>query len=80
MDRGRDLVAVEVKSAATVHASFFDAFGTFEELLREAVPAPENGVRGVVVYGGDRRQQRTAGLVLPWSEIQSFAWDGTHDD
>lgn len=80
VDRGRDLVAVEVKSAATVHAFFFDAFGYFEELLREAVPAPENGVRGVVVYAGDRRQQRTAGLLLPWSEIQAFAWDGTHDD
>ncbi len=77
VDRGRDLVAVEVKSAATLHSSFFEQLEYFSELAREAVPAPAEGVRGVVAYGGDRRQERSAGLALPWTEIQGYPWVAT---
>ncbi len=74
VDRGNDLLAVEVKSGATLHASFFDALARFSALAREAVPPPRDGVRGLLVYGGDRRQQRTAGQVLPWRDIQTYPW------
>jgi hypothetical protein len=74
VDRGRDLLAVEVKAGATVHASFFDSMTYFAGLAREAVPPPTEGVTVVVVYGGERRQKRTAGLALPWSEVQSYPW------
>lgn len=76
VDRGQDLLAVEVKAAATVHPSFFDAMGYLAELVRDAVPPPPDGVRSLVVYGGDRRQQRSAGLVLPWREVQRYPWAG----
>ena len=74
VDRGNDLLAVEVKSGATLHPSFFDALEKFSALAREAVPPPRDGVRGLLVYGGDRRQQRTSGLVLPWYDVQTYPW------
>ena len=76
MDRGRDMVAVEVKSGATIHPSFFGPLEHFEALAREAVPHPEEGVQQVLVYGGNRQQQRSAGLVLPWDKVESYPWIG----
>jgi len=74
VDRGQDLLAVEVKASATVHSSFFAPLEDFAELAREAVPAPPDGVHRVLVYGGDRRQERSAGQVLPWRAIQDYPW------
>lgn len=74
VDRGRDLIAVEVKSGATVHASFFDNLERFAKLAREAVPPPQEGVQRLLVYGGDRRQARAAGVVLPWRQVQDYPW------
>lgn len=74
VDRGRDLLAIEVKAGATVHASYFDQLGYFADLAREAVPVPPEGVQAVVVYGGDRRQERSSGVVLPWGEVAGFGW------
>ncbi|MCD4748918.1 MAG: DUF4143 domain-containing protein, partial [Thermoanaerobaculales bacterium] len=76
VDRGRDMVAVEVKSGATIHPSFFGPLEHFEALAREAVPHPEEGVQQVLVYGGNRQQQRSAGLVLPWDKVESYPWIG----
>jgi hypothetical protein len=80
VDRGRDLVAVEVKSGATIHPSFFDSLKRFERLAREAVPAPQDGIEGVLVYGGDRKQIRSAGQVLPWRGIQEYPWVSNNDE
>ncbi len=77
VDRGSDLLAVEVKSGATVHSSFLDSLQRFSKLAREAVPPPPDGVATTLVYGGDRRQERSSGLVLPWREIQSYSWAGS---
>lgn len=74
VDRGRDLVAVEATSGATIDPSFFRSLEYFEGLAREAVPRPQGGLRGVLVYGGDARQERSSALVLPWREIQRFPW------
>lgn len=74
VDRGNDLVAVEVKSGATLHPSFFEPLERFAALAREAIPPPPDGVRRLIVYGGDRRQQRSAGLALPWHDLQTYAW------
>jgi len=74
VDRGRDLVAVEAKSGATIDPSFFRSLEYFETLAREAVPQPQGGVRPVLVYGGEARQERSSALVLPWRQIQRFPW------
>lgn len=74
VDRGRDLVAVEVKSGATVHPSFFANLQRFAALAREATPPPPDGVQPVVIYGGDRRRKHSNGLVLPWRRVQAYPW------
>ncbi len=74
IDRGRDLVAVEAKSGATVHPSFFESLERFSALAREAVPPPPDGIQRVLIAGGGDRQQRSAGLVLPWRVIQDYPW------
>lgn len=74
VDRGSDLLAVEVKSGATLHTSFFNDLQRFAALAREAVPPPSDGVSAVLVYGGDQRQQRSAGTALPWSRVQDYPW------
>ncbi|MBN1335227.1 MAG: ATP-binding protein [Deltaproteobacteria bacterium] len=78
VDRGQDLLAVEVKAGETLHPSFFDGLERFAALAREAVPPPPDGVRAVLIYTGDRRQARSAGLALPWREVQAagFAREG----
>ncbi|MFH1469198.1 MAG: DUF4143 domain-containing protein [Pseudomonadota bacterium] len=76
VDRGRDLWAVEVKAGATLHPSFFATLERFSSLAREAVPPPTAGVRPILIYAGDRRQERSAGLALPWGEIQTVDWTG----
>ncbi len=74
VDRGHDLLAIEVKSGATLHASFFESLQRFATLAREAVPPPEGETQALLVYGGNRHQKRSAGWALPWREVQSFPW------
>jgi uncharacterized protein len=57
---GRDLIPVEVKSGQTIVTSFFDSLAKWNDL---AQTDPENGY---VVYGGDAKQQRSAGNVIGW--------------
>jgi predicted AAA+ superfamily ATPase len=71
--RGRDRVAVETKSAQTVAGDFFAGLDTLERFTREEAARPW---QKVVVYGGQERQARSRGLVLPWSEIDGFDWAG----
>lgn len=59
--------AIEIKSASTVAGDFFDNLEKFNSI--------RPGTRPVVVYGGSRREERKAGLVLPWSQLHREAWD-----
>ena len=76
VDLGSSLIAVEVKSGGTVHPSAFDHLQRFEALAREAVPPATGGVRPILVYSGEERQERSAGLVLPWRQVQTVEWGG----
>lgn len=58
--------AVEIKSGATVAGDFFDGLEAFGHL--------QPGTHPILVYGGAERQERTSGLVLPWSELHTVAW------
>jgi uncharacterized protein len=73
LDRGRDCVAVETKSAQTVAEDFFGGLDALERASRDAA---FRSWQKVVVYGGRERQQRTRGLVLPWAELDGFDWIG----
>jgi hypothetical protein len=72
VDHGTRCVAVEAKSGQTILS---DAFANLEEFASViAADRSRSGTDRVVVYGGNERQNRTVGTVLPWSEIDSFAW------
>ncbi len=66
LERGTSLLPVEIKSGRTLSRDFFRGLGRFQEI------AGEGSCRGYLVYGGDRVEQRRAGLALPWREIESL--------
>ncbi len=75
LERNEGLLLVEAKSAATVADDFFAGLEAVAPRL-----APARGGKTpqrVVVYGGTERQQRSQGLVLPWSMVDQFDWAGT---
>lgn len=65
---GNTMRIVEIKSGATVGADFFEALVRFDRL----VPGGER----IVVHGGAVRQERSAGLALPWNRVHEMDWDG----
>ncbi len=67
MDRGTDLVPVEIKSGQTLGGDFFTGFERFAALAAEAA-AP-----GWLLYGGSQMQQRRAATALPWTQIAQLA-------
>jgi predicted AAA+ superfamily ATPase len=74
LDRGSDLVAVEVKAGRTPASDAFAALEDFHrdrELARRRANRP---VHSVVVYGGETTQTRSAGQLLSWREIDAFPW------
>ena len=72
LEADRDLVAVETKSARTVVSDFFAGFDALAGAARSGRRTP--ALRRVLVYGGDRREERTGAIVLPWSMIDRFDW------
>lgn len=60
LERGPGITAVEIKSGATLHPSFFDGLSWFAK--QTGLPPS----RCALVYGGDQRQSRSAGEVYPW--------------
>ena len=64
-ETGSGLVAVEVKSGATVARDFFASLDS----VAKAVP---DVAMKAVVYGGTSRQSRSAGEVVPFDDLQGF--------
>ena len=72
VEAARGLMAVETKSARTVVPDFFTGF---EALVSQVGAGGQaRALRPFVVYGGDRREQRTNATVLPWSMLDSVDW------
>jgi predicted AAA+ superfamily ATPase len=68
IEDGEDLVAVEIKSGATVGEDFFKNLGRFVDRLRDADrPRP---VRSRIVFGGETSQQRKNAQVLSWRHVK----------
>jgi uncharacterized protein len=72
LERGTDLVLVEVKSAQTPSAKYFAAFDRLAETLAGSEAPPIAG--RVVVYGGDESQRRSKGDLLSWRDLDSRDW------
>jgi len=74
VERGDGLLAVEVKSAATVAADFFRGVDALAKLLARKRRPPR--IQPVVVYAGARRESSSRGTVLPWNAIDALDWAG----
>lgn len=72
VEAGRRIIAVEVKSGATVAADFFAGLRGFGERLSESDVTLSPELR--LVYGGEEAQQRSGVAVVPWSELASLDW------
>ena len=69
IDRGQQLVPVEVKSGQTITSSYFTGLSRWMSL------AGQEAGRPWVVYGGTERQSRSQAEVLPWREIRDLGPD-----
>lgn len=76
LERGGDLVLVEIKSAQTPSGKQFAAFERFANTI--------SGTEGrrvsarFVVYGGVESQQRSAGQLLSWRDLDAVDWTELH--
>ncbi len=60
VERGEQLIPIELKSGKTISPDFFDSLQRFCELAN----LPTNS--GSIIYGGDEEQNRSKGRVLSW--------------
>ena len=72
LDRGFDLLAIEVKSGATASTDSFAGLARFAADMKSLRHAPT--ITDVVVYGGDTSHRRTVGELLSWSDVDRFTW------
>lgn len=72
VDRGLDVRGVECKSGATLPS---DALGGLKALEERMGQDREVG-RGVLVYGGEKRQRRSIADVVPWHALTRVDWFG----
>lgn len=70
LERPSGLRLVEAKSGTTASASMFDGGRRALQQLTEI--AGEHDL--VVVYGGDQRQERSVGQLLPWADLHLGDW------
>lgn len=72
VEAGDRVIAVEVKSGATVASDFFRELDEFPDLVRHG--APERHPVARLVYGGEASQPRTNVEVLPWHAVAEADW------
>lgn len=64
LETARGIDAIEIKSGATVASDFFDALNAVGKLI------PKVSMKAVV-YGGGKRQSRSAGEVVPFVDLRN---------
>jgi predicted AAA+ superfamily ATPase len=72
LERGTELVLVEIKSAKTPSGKYFNGFERFAAAF-EGKESPAIASR-VVVYAGDESQTRSRGELLSWRNVDAFDW------
>ncbi len=75
IERGNDLVLVEVKSAQTPSGKQFAAIGRLTATLAGADARPI--ADRMVVYGGAESQDRSHGRLLSWRDLDTVDWTST---
>lgn len=72
VDRGSDLVAVEVKSGRTAAPDLFSAHERFGAV--SGISGRGRKQQDVVIYGGKASQKRARGDLISWQDITAFEW------
>ncbi len=75
LDRGDALVLAELKSGATLSRDMFAPVARLAQQVR--AHGEQRPVVPAVVYGGTERQRRSAGLAVPWTEVEPLVTDPT---
>lgn len=63
IDHGTHLSPLEIKSGQTINRDYFKGLDFWRKL------AGKPAGRAWLVYGGDTRQTRSGGTILPWNKI-----------
>lgn len=66
IDKGNEIIPVEIKSGQTFSANFFKAINDWSKLAD--IDLEKNNV----IYGGDLNQQRSNGRIVSWREAATF--------
>ncbi|MBK7875281.1 MAG: hypothetical protein IPJ77_05955 [Planctomycetes bacterium] len=72
-EQGEELTAIEVKSGETVSSDFFTNLVRLKELARERGDRRQK-VESLVIYGGNERQAREPGRLMPWRAVAEVDW------
>jgi predicted AAA+ superfamily ATPase len=75
LERGNEVLLVEIKSAQTPSAQGLSAFERFAEALA-GKQAPRIADR-VVVYAGNETQARSQATILSWRDLDRYDWEGS---
>jgi len=62
-----------MKAGQTVPPDAFRSLSNLARLFEERAPGVPL-LDQVLVYGGNVRQNRSAGTVLPWNEVADYDW------
>jgi predicted AAA+ superfamily ATPase len=73
LEKGADVILVEVKSAQTPSGQPFSAFERFAETVA-GQEAPRIADR-IVVYAGEESQERSRGRLLSWQHLDGYDWE-----
>jgi len=66
IQKGNDLVPIEIKSSTTISSSFFDGLKYWAELSGTPLP------HGYVIYTGEENQSRSLGTVISWKHMEEM--------
>lgn len=67
VDQGLKLIPIEIKSGQTISADYFSGLRKWLSWAGTEAGKP------YLVYGGDERQEREYGVVVPWQEVSGIA-------
>lgn len=65
IETGGEIIPIEIKASETIHADFFDTLRWFQKEGTD-VTMP------IVIYGGDRAQNRSYGHVVSWRHLEQI--------
>ena len=67
VEKGRDLLAMEMKSGATINRDFFKNLDRFSDHMSKS--DPDRWIDPYLVYGGDDAQKRSNAQILSWRHL-----------